>query len=165
MKQSKRMAFCGMMTALGVVLLLLGGYLGIGTYAAPMVVGLLILPGGKQWGVKYHILIWLAISLLALFLVSDLEESLMFLCFFGWYPIVHPALNRLPRVVRWVAKFLTFNIPVVAVEAALILLFVPEDMGAGLLIALFVIGNVLFIVYDRAIHRIEQKLIKRLNLN
>ena len=164
MIQAKRMAFCGVMTAVGVVLLMLGGYLGIGTYAAPMVVGLLILPGGKRWGVKYQVLLWLAISLLALFLVSDLEESLMFLCFFGWYPIAQPALNRLPSAVRWVAKFLAFNIPVVAVEAALILLFVPEDMGAGLLIALSVVGNVLFIVYDHAIQRVEQKLSKRLNL-
>lgn len=162
MKQTKRIAFCGMMTALGVVILLLGGFLGIGTYAAPLLAGLLILPAGKRWGVKYQVLLWLAIGLLGLFLVSDVEESLMFLGFFGWYPIVRPALQKLPKLLGWVVKFLVFNVPVIALETVLILFLVPEDMGAGLALLLLALANVTFLIYDLAIPRVVRVLLQRL---
>lgn len=162
MKQTKRIAFCGMMTALGVVILLLGGFLGIGTYAAPLLAGLLILPAGKRWGVKYQVLLWLAIGLLGLFLVSDVEESLMFLGFFGWYPIARPALQKLPKLLGWVVKFLVFNVPVIALETVLILFLVPEDMGAGLALLLLALANVTFLIYDLAIPRVERVLLQRL---
>ena len=44
MKQSRRIAFCGMTTALAVVVQVLGGWLGLGTYICPMLAGLLLLP-------------------------------------------------------------------------------------------------------------------------
>lgn len=163
MKQSKRIAFCGMMTALGVVLLLVGNLVGIGTYAAPMLTGLLTLPAGKEWGAKYQVLLWLAIGLLALILLSDVEESLMFLGFFGWYPIARPKLEQLPRMLGWVIKFLAFNLPVIALEALVILILAPEALEPAFLLVLWVVGNVIFLVYDRAIPRVEGWLLPRLN--
>ena len=163
MNQTKRIAFCGMMTALGVVILLVGNFLGIGTYAAPMLTGLLILPAGKRWGAKYQVLLWLAIGLLGLILLSDVEEGLLFLGFFGWYPILRPALEKLPRLWSWVTKFLVFNLPVVALEALVILILVPEVMDPTLLLVLWVVGNVIFLFYDRAIPRVEGALLLLLN--
>lgn len=163
MKQSKQIAFCGMLTALGVVLLVVGNLLGIGTYAAPMLVGLLILPAGKKWGVRYQVLLWLAIGLLGLILLSDVEESLMFLGFFGWYPIARPALERLPRGIGWAVKLLAFNLPVVALEALVMLVLVPEAVGTWLMLALLVVGNLVFVIYDRAIPRVEGALLLLMN--
>ena len=162
MKQTKRIAFCGVTAALGVVILLLGNFLGIGTYVAPILTGLLLLPAGKQWGVKYQILLWLAVGLLGLFLLSDLEESLLFFCFFGWYPILRPRLQKLPKALGWLLKFLVFNAVIIAVEAALMLLLVPEDLGVGLLLVLLALGNVTFLFYDLVIPKAEGMLTKRL---
>lgn len=162
MKQTKAIAFCGMMTAVGVVLLLLGGVLGIGTYAAPMLVGLLLLPVGRGWGRKYHALVWLAVGLLSLFLVSDVEESLMFLCFFGWYPILRPELQRLPKVLSWVLKFLIFNAVTISLELLVMLVLVPEALDAPFLLLLLALGNLVFLVYDLAIPKVEVNLTHRL---
>ena len=162
MKQSSRIAFCGLMAALGVVILMLGNFVGIGTYVAPMLAGLLLTPAGKRWGTKYQVLLWLAVGLLGVFLVADWEESLLFLCFFGWYPIARPTLQRLPRVLGRVVKFLMFNVVIIALEALLMLVLVPEDLGLGFLLVLLVLGNVTFLVYDLVIPRVENLLLRHL---
>lgn len=162
MKQTKALAFCGIMTALGVVILLLGGFLGVGTYAAPMLVGLMLLPVGSGYGTKYHVLVWLGVGVLALILVSDVEESLMFLGFFGWYPILRPRLQRLPKVLGWVAKFALFNGVLVALEALVLLVLAPEALEASFLVVLLAMANLVFFVYDLVIPRVATNLERRL---
>ena len=154
-QQSRRMAVCGMTVALGVVLMVLGAILELGMYVCPMFVGLFLIPIGNKWGVKYHLLLWAAISLLCLMLVSNLEQNLMFLCLFGWYPALRPRLQRLPRLPRLLVKLALFNAIVIAIEALLILVLVPEAMGTALTVILLALGNVTFLLYDFAIPRFE----------
>lgn len=164
-KQTKRIAVCGVMAALGVVLLLLGDLLGIGLYLAPMLVGLCLSPIGREWGVKYQLLLWIVISLLGLLLVPDLEENLIFLGLLGWYPALRPRLQKLPAGTRIVVKLLLFNAVVLLLESLLKLLLAPEAGGIGLAIALLVLGNAAFLIYDFALPRIEtlfQSYFKRL---
>lgn len=154
-KQSKRMAVCGLMTALGVVLMFLGALLGLGTYLIPMLLGMCLSPIGREWGKMYPILLWLAIGLLSLLLVSAPEQNLMFLGLFGWYPILRPTLQRLQKFLRIAVKFFIFNAAVIALEALLVFVLVPEALGTGLTVLLLVLGNVTFFVYDLAIPRFE----------
>lgn len=161
-KASKRTAFCGMMAALGVVVLLLGSWTGVGAYLCPMLAGLLLLPVGREWGTRYQLLLWLAIGVLCLFLLADLEESLMFLGFFGWYPALRPRLEGLPVFLRWAVKLAVFNAVIIALESLLILVLVPQEMGRGLLVLLLVLGNVTFLIYDRLLPRAEMMYVRRL---
>lgn len=154
-KQSKRIAVCGLTVALGAVVMLLGNVLGLGMYLAPMFVGLCLSVVGKEWGLRFRILLWLAIGLLSFILISNPEQNLMFIGLFGWYPILRPALQKLPILLRAAVKFLMFNGIVIALEALLILVLVPESMGTGLMILLLLLGNVTFFVYDFAIPRFE----------
>ena len=84
--QSKKMAVCSMTAAVGVVILLLGGVLGLGMYVCPLLVGLCLMPIGRLYGVKYQLMLWIVISLLSLLLVPNPEENLTFAGIFGWYP-------------------------------------------------------------------------------
>lgn len=149
--QAKRMAVSGMMTALGVVLMLLGSILGLGMYAAPMFVGWCLIPIGKEWGRKYQVLLWIAISVLSFMLVPNVEENLMFAFLFGWYPIVRPRLQKLKKFPRAVVKLALFNAIVVALEALLILVLVPESAELWMVLVWLVLGNLMFLAYDRAI--------------
>ncbi len=161
-KQSKRIAVCGVTAALGVVIMLLGNVLGLGMYLAPMLVGLSLAAIGKEWGIKYQLLLWIAIGLLSMMMVSNLEQNLMFICLFGWYPILRPKLQRLQRILRILVKLLIFNVIVISLEALLILVLVPESMGTAMLILLLILGNVTFLVYDFAVPRFEALAVKYL---
>ncbi|MBR6677414.1 MAG: hypothetical protein IKL23_01620 [Oscillospiraceae bacterium] len=159
--ETKRMATCAMMTALSVVLMLLGGILELGMYACPLFVSLAFVPIGEKYGRKYHLVLYAASAILCFLLVPNWEENLMFAGFFGWYPIVRPALQKLPLVLRWAAKLLLFNAAVIAMEWLLMTFIAPQAMGGILLWVLLALGNVTFLAYDALIPR-TNVLMKRL---
>lgn len=154
-QQSRRMAVCGVIAALGVVIMLLGNVLGLGMYLAPMIVGACLIPIGKTWGVKYHILLWIAIGILSVIFVSNPEQNLIFLGLLGWYPILRPTLQRLPVALRILGKILLFNIIIIALEALVMLVLVPESMEAPFVVVLLLLGNATFLLYDYVLPRIE----------
>lgn len=163
MKQTRALALCGVTAALAVAVMAAGGVLGIGTYISPLIAGMCLLPVGSLLGKKYHITLWLAVSALSFLLVPDIEQSLMFLCLFGCYPIFRPLFERLPRIPRLLCKLLFFNAVAIALEALVMLLLVPETMQTPLLLLLLVLGNVVFVLYDVLIPRIAYLLNKRLS--
>ena len=149
MNQTRKLALCGMMAALSVVVMALGAALGIGMYAAPMLAGLLLLPLKMLLGRREQLLMWLSVSILCLILIGDMEQNLMYLCLFGLYPILYPSFQKLGRGLRLLAKLLFFNLVTVAAEALVLLVLVPEPLSAGMVITLLVLGNITFLLYDR----------------
>jgi len=162
MKKTKAVALGGIMSAMCVVIMLLGALIGVGIYVAPMIAGICLIPTGKKYGVKYHISLWLVVSILSLLIVPDVEEGLIFFCLFGFYPIVQPYFQKLPRIARIIGKLAYFNIVTVSVEYVVIKLFVPEAVELPFAILLVAIGNVTFLLYDRVIPRSDRLLEKNI---
>ena len=154
--QARRMAVCAMMAALSVVLMLLGAILELGMYAAPLFAGLCFIPVGLKYGRKYHALLYVTSGVLSLLLVPSLEESLIFVGLFGWYPMVRPLLHKLPRILRLAAKLAIFNGVIIAIESLVMLVLAPEVMEKGLLWVLFALGNITFLAYDFLIPRMTR---------
>lgn len=155
MRKSNMIATCGMTAALSVVVMVVGGILGLGMYISPMIAGFCLLPIGRKYGVKYQWVLWAAVSLLCFILVPNIEENLMYVSLFGLYPILYPNFERLPKRLKWVCKLLYFNIVVVAVEALIVLVLVPEIMTTAMALMLLAMGNVTFLCYDFLIPRWE----------
>lgn len=149
--QSRKMALCSMTAALGVVVLLLGSVLGLGMYVGPLLVGMCLIPIGKEYGTKYQLMLWIVISILSFILVPNPEENLMFAGLFGWYPALYPKLEKLPRIPRLIVKLLLFNVIVISLEALVILILVPEILDGPMIAMLLLMGNVMFLLYDRVI--------------
>ena len=152
-----------MMCALSVVLMLLGTILELGMYASPLLAGLCLIPIGQAYGRKYQWIVFVATGVLCLILVPLMEENLMYIGLFGWYPILRSSFHKLPKVLCLVAKLIAFNIAVIAIESLVLFLIAPEDTGGWLLILLLVLGNITFLFYDFAFAKIEI-LTKRISL-
>lgn len=155
-EQTLKIAAGAMTAALGVILMVLGAAVGLGTYLSPMLAGLCLLPAGRAWGMKYHLLIWAAVSLLCLMLVPDMEQNLMFIGLLGWYPALRPRLQKLRPLPRLLGKILLFNAVIIALEALLMLVLVPETLGAAFAALLLTVGNITFLLYDTALPRLER---------
>lgn len=153
---ARRMAICAMMAALSVVLMVLGAVLELGMYAAPLLAGLCFIPIGQKYGRKYQWMLYAVTGVLCLLLVPNMEENLMFIGLLGWYPILRPSLQSLPKLLRWVIKLAFFNVIVAAIEWLVMTVLAPEAVGGVMLWILLVLGNITFIAYDLMIPRMEQ---------
>ncbi len=155
--QSGQVALCGVLGALSVVILLLGGMLQIGTYAAPMFAAFLTIPALEEYGPRAALLQYAVVAVLALLLVPDVELDFFYLLVMGYYPAVRRLLHRIPgKLLRGVAKLCLFNGATAAVYGVLFALFGPavgEELladGTAMLVLLVVLGNVCFCLCDWA---------------
>lgn len=153
-----------MTVALSVVIILIGGLLELGAFAAPMIAGLCLIPIERQFGRKYQATVYLAVSLLCFILVPNMEADLMYLALFGLYPLLYPIFQRLHGVLRLVCKLLYFNLVAIGVEALVVTLLVPEVLTGGMIALLLVLGNITFLLYDLILPRAETILMRYASL-
>lgn len=156
--KSRQMALCGVLSALAVVVLLLGGAIGIGTFAAPVLAMAVLLPVLEEYGPRAAATAYGAVSILALLLVPDRELALVYACF-GWYPILRPRIARIPsRLLRLVVRLAICNAVIAVLYGLLLrLLGLTADlMDASRLLnmALLVMGNLVFLLLDLVLARL-----------
>ncbi|MBR4236053.1 MAG: hypothetical protein IKR85_08325 [Clostridia bacterium] len=163
-KGTRSIAISGIAGAIAVVIMLAGYLIGAGTYASPMLAGFVLIAVGLASGRRYQLLAYISVSLLCVMLVREWEENLMFICLFGWYPMVRTRLQKLPAIPRACIKQIGFNLIIVAVEALVMRVLAPETESAGMLAALLVLANVLFVLYDMLVPKMEKLLKTRLKL-
>lgn len=155
--QSRRIALCGVLAALTVVILLAGHALGIGTYAAPMLASFLLIPALVEYGPRTALTQYAAAAVLGVLLVPDPELSFFYALVLGPYPVLKTLLDRLhPALLRWGVKLAVFNLSTAVLYGLLWLVFLPgilETMPAtaALTGVLVVLCNVAFVLCDRAV--------------
>jgi len=155
-KESRKIAFCGLMVALSVALMLSGGLIPIATYCAPMACGLLLLPILLESGKKSAWTAYIAVSLITLLLSTD-KEAAFFYLFLGHYPLLKWEIERIKnKVLRLPCKLLFFNSSIIAMYLILGFLLnmqalVQEftQMGTMLLIVFLIMLNACMLLYDR----------------
>ena len=159
-QKSWAMAYCGIVAALCVALMLLGAVIPIAMFIAPAVAGFLIATVCVECGMQMALTAYAAVSLLALLFVPDKEVALIFTVLLGYYPLAKPKFERIrPALLRCVCKLLLCNGAVLAMYG-LIYLLVPmgsisQELRAtatAAALATLAMGNVAFLLYDRALH-------------
>ena len=158
--KSWAMAYCGMAAALSVALMLLGAVVPVLMFIAPAAASLLIATVCMECGMKMALTAYGAVSLLSLLFVPDKEVALIFVFLLGYYPLAKPKFERIrPAVLRIVCKLLLCNGTVLAMYG-LVFLLVPagsisqelRTTALAVSLATLVMGNVAFVLYDRALH-------------
>lgn len=156
-RQSRRAALCGVLAALGTVLLSLGGLVPFAAVALPMLAMLCLLPAVCDCGAKTALVQYAATAVLGLLLCPDPEASLLYV-FLGWYPVLRPRLEKLPKALGTVLKIAIFCLAMVLMYTLLLYLFQMEAVieefagySAAAVIGLLAMGCVTFLVFDRAL--------------
>lgn len=155
-RQSIQIAFCGLMVALSVALMLTGGLIPIATYCAPMASAVLLLPILLEFGKSAAWTAYAAVSIITLMLGID-KEAAFFYLFLGYYPILKWEIERIKnKRLRLPCKLLVFNAAIVIMYLVLGLLMnmtaIVEEfsqMGALLLAAFVLMLNLCLLIYDR----------------
>ena len=169
MSKSGKIALGGLLTALGVVLMFLTGLIPIGTYALPAIAGVLLIVAVIEIGAKWAWIIYAAVAVLSLLFAADKEAALLFVLFFGYYPVLKSFLERISnKVLSWISKFAVFNVAVVACFfLAVNFLQLPEDsftvFGIYLPWVFLILGNAVFLIYDIALSGLVATYVEKLH--
>ena len=155
-EQSRRMALCAMMAALGTAVLMMGGLIPLATFCAPALAALALVPVQVEYGRKYALGVYVATAALGLILCADREAALVFACL-GHYPAIRDRFNRIrPRALRVAAKLVLFDLctGIAFALAALVVGFAAlfaeyAELGSAGIAAFVVIANVALLLYDR----------------
>ena len=157
-----QMALGGVLAALAVVVMALGGIIPVATYVCPVVDMLLLHAVLKICGERIAWTWYAAVSILVLLLSPDKEAAAVFL-FLGYYPILKPKLDRTRG--KWLWKILVFNVPMVILYSILIRLMgireitgESEELGRVMLAVLLILGNVTFLVLDKLLSILDLRL-------
>ena len=150
---SSAIALGGILAALAVVVMNLGGLIPIATYVCPMICMLLLQVVRKTCGMRYAWAWYGAVSILGVLLSPDKEAAAVF-AFLGYYPIVKPKLDRAKG--KWLWKLLLFNASILLMYWLLMHLFGMEqivsefsEMGGAMTAVTLILGNVTFLLLDK----------------
>ena len=159
---TKRLALCGVLAALALALMFLGGVLPFASVACPVLASLVLIPVYAETGKKWSAVWFLGVAALAALLAPDKEAAVLF-AFFGYYPMLRKYLTRLrPKALQWAVKVVFCTGAVLGAYALMLFVFRLEALRAEfaqyetyLLAVLLVMANVTFAVYDVLIGRLE----------
>ncbi len=160
--KSRRIALCGMFSALSLTCMLMGSFLPFSAYLAPAISGIFILPVVIEYKLRTGVMMFFAVSLLSVFLTPNKEMVAVFIFLLGWYPIVKLQLDKIKsKPLMWVVKMVAFNIST-ALAYFFILVIFPvgeviaeyESMSTVFIFILAAGANLTFIIYDRALNRL-----------
>lgn len=162
-KKSSQVALGGMASALCLLLMFMTGMVPFATFALPAVAGIVLIVVVVEMGRSTAALVYAAVSLLSLFMCPDKEAAMMFIGFFGIYPVVKGLLDKIkPKILRMLAKFAAFNAGILASYWVIINLFglteILEEMGgfgSASLLVTWLMGCLVFVVFDIALTRIH----------
>lgn len=107
---SYRVALGGIVSALCLLTMFLAGIIAPLYIVFPMIAGGLIMIIAAEVSRGWALLTYIAVSLLSLLITFDKEAALLFILFFGHYPVLRMYLEKIRfGLLRRTVKFLIFN--------------------------------------------------------
>lgn len=158
MKNTKKITLCGVTAALSVTVML-GSYFPYLTYAIPAIAGLFMMVPLVECGTSWAFGCY-AVSSVIVFTVGETEAKILYVLFFGFYPILKAVIERINRqFFEWILKLSVFNVAAVLsyfVSSRLFSVSFDEfgEWGKYGAIVFLMLCNIVFVIYDIGISRV-----------
>ncbi len=167
MKTTAKVAFGGIIGALSLACMFLTVF-PFTEMALPAVAGAVLMPVVLEIGAKWGLMVYAADALLALLIAPNMEAKVLFIAFFGYYPVLKAILERLNiRWLEWLIKLVLFNVSMVVSYWLMMRFFgLPDDtfelFGVNLPLVILAFANVVFLLYDLTLTVLVGAYIRRL---
>ena len=155
--KARTIALGGMMAALAVVIMCLGGLIPVATFVCPMLCMLILQFVVELCGSRIGWAWYGAVAILSLLMGPDKEAAAVFAAL-GYYPILKPRLDKMK--LGALLKLVLFNGVILAMYWLLIHLFGMDqiaseyaELGTVMTAVLLLLGNVTFFMLDKILGR------------
>ncbi len=159
MKNTKKITLSAMMAACATAFMLLS-YFPYLTYAIPAISGLFIMVTVIEIDKKWALFSYFTSAVLV-FLMAEPESMLMYVCFFGYYPIIKALIEKLNKAIpEWILKMIVFYFAVFLayyVFAGVLGINLEDinQLGKYSVLILLGMGSVVFVLYDIAVSKMS----------
>lgn len=158
--KAKPIAFGGILAALAVVIMSIGGLFPVATYACPMLCAILQYIVFCFCGRRIAWAWYAAVAILCLLVGPDKEAAAVFV-FLGYYPILKSSMDKIPA--KYLCKVIFFNIAVLTMYWVLIHIMGMaqlaeefSELGMVMITVLLICGNGIFFLLDIVLDRCEK---------
>lgn len=121
-------------------------------YVIPIITGAIVFAVNEIIGKKWALGVFFVTSIISFILLTDKETALNYTLFFGFYPLLKPVCEKLPKVLSWVIKLIVFNVAITAIGLIVTIVFklpfLDEDLGKFTIPLFAVLFNLVFVMYD-----------------
>lgn len=165
-EKTKKLTMSACLAAMGVVLLIIGAFVEVIDLSMAALASFFCIFAVIELGKGYPWMIFGVTGILSVLLMPQGLGGWFYLLFFGYYPIVKEKLEKLFKPLAWVLKLAVFNAAITVYAVICYFLFFGQlkglldefsslfggmDVGAMLVVAVYVVLNVIFVVYDFAL--------------
>ena len=164
--KTRRLTFCAIMTALGVLFLMMGSMMPGMRVAFTAIAGVVAALAVVQGNLAYGLLTVVATAILSALIVPAKEIALLYATFFGPYTLVKNLIERLHKLpLEWVLKLLFCGIVAMLLFtfADSVLAMVPAVLASHIWLFLPVV-LVVFAAYDIVFSKLMAYLFQRLHI-
>ena len=157
---TKQIALGGLLAAVAVVIMCLGGMIPLATYICPVLCILtqyiVLCCCGKRIAWTWYGVV----SILSALMGPDKEAAFVFVLL-GYYPMIKPVLEKSKLSLFW--KLLLFNVLILAMYGLLIHLFGMaqiaaeyQELGTAMTVVMLLLGNLIFFLLDKVLTRFSK---------
>jgi hypothetical protein len=166
---TKRLAVCAMLSAMGVILLYIGSVVEVMDISLAVIASLTCVFAVIEYGGSAPWLVFAVTSVLSVILLPQKAPAVMYVLFFGFYPILKERFEKMRPAVCWALKEAVFNASLILIVISLrFLLFAGVDIPLMMYVIAVAVCEVIFLLYDFALTRLISlyvyKLRKRLRI-
>lgn len=150
MKKTKKITLAAILSALGVIVLMLGSIFTMLDLTMVAIASLLVVVAVIELGEFYPYLVWLVTGVLACLLLPDKFSAILYMIFGGIYPILKAMFERLHFLIAWVLKLSYFNTMLTLLIVLCNYIFKLPDTDLSFNWLVYLLCNGVFVLYDIA---------------
>lgn len=141
--------------ALGVVILYIGSLIEMLDISMSVIASIGCIFAVIEFGGSAPWLIYAVTGLLSLLLLPQKLPAVMYILFFGYYPIIKEKIERMKHKWQsWVIKIAAFNIALLLMYAVAKWLLLSAETPGVLTVVFCILSNITFVIYDFALTRL-----------
>jgi len=162
--KTRKITLSALFSSLTVIMLYIASIWPTGQVGLVAVASLFTAAAVIEAGLVYGISVYILSSILGMLLIPNRVAAIIYVLFFGYYPVVKRLIERTRwRVLQWALKLLVFN------AAAALVWFILKELIIGYIsdtmsLVIFILGgNIVFVLFDYGFTKVIRFYISRIS--
>ena len=163
-RKTRMLTLSALFTALTVISLYIASVWPTGLYGLVAFASMFCAAAVIDAGISYGLYVYIISSVLGIILLPDKAAPVLYIFFFGYYPVVKSLIERLHKAVfQWVMKLLVFNAALTIMWFLFRNLIFSIDNKLSYLFLLYLGGSVVFAIFDYGFTKVIWLYINRIS--